>query len=161
MRVAPAVEHPLAHQGLWRLLGSLLGAMTVAVPLVWLGWHWRVAGASARWPALGLGGLAAAAGLLAGGAARRRAARHPGRLRWTGAAWQHVRADGTAEPLARPVVRIDLGVAMLARADGPGRAATWLPLERRDAPSSWHGLRVALAQAPADRPTDTMSGAAA
>jgi hypothetical protein len=152
----------LAFQGLWRLLGCLLTAMSVAVPVIWLAWHGCVAGASLPWPAAALSILTAATGVFVFWQDRRRAAaRAPVRLRWTGAAWQSVYADGTVETLARLHVRVDLGVAMLARALGPDRCARWLPLERRDAPSSWHALRVALAQATGERPVGQAPGAVA
>jgi len=76
----------------------------------------------------------------------RRAARLPAQwLRWDGTGWQLLTAD-VAEELDTPAVQIDLSHAVLLRARRPGRRPVWLPLERRDAPATWHRLRVVLSQ---------------
>jgi hypothetical protein len=112
----------------------------------WLGSHaraMRLDGEAAGWGALILTLLAAGVAFTA---FWRHAAKRPQqRLRWDGTGWQLLTGDA-AEALGTPTIRIDLGHALLLRARGPSHRPVWLALECRDAPTSWHRLRVVLSQ---------------
>ncbi|WP_329722913.1 hypothetical protein [Ideonella sp.] len=146
MRAAPPVDHPVARLGLWAVAGAGLAALVAATPVWWLGshaWAMRLGGEAVGWGSLILALFAAVVTFVLRW--RQAAARPERRLCWDGAGWQLLTAEGTEE-LDAPAVRIDLGHAMLLRVRGPGRRFAWLPLERRDAPATWHRLRVALSQ---------------
>jgi hypothetical protein len=124
----------------------MLAVFAAAAPMWWLGAHaqaMRLGGEAAGWGGLILTFSAAAVAFLL---FWRLAARRPAqRLRWDGTGWQLLSAD-VAEELNVPAVQIDLSHAVLLRARRPGCRPVWLPLERRDAPVTWHRLRVALNQ---------------
>ncbi len=103
----------------------------------------RLGGEAAGWGGLILTLVATAAAFTL---LWRHGARRPvQRLRWDGTGWQVLTGDATDE-LDTPTVQIDLGHALLLRVGRPGRRPVWLPLERRDAPATWHRLRVVLSQ---------------
>jgi len=146
MRAAPPADHPLARLGLWAAADAVLAALAVATPLLWLGSHaraMRLVGDAVGWCGVALALLAAASASTLWW--RHAARRVEQRLRWDGTGWQML--TGTdAEELGTPVIQIDLGHALLLRARRSGHRLVWLPLERRDAPATWHRLRVALGQ---------------
>jgi hypothetical protein len=132
--------------------GSILAALAVLVPLVWLIWRLdtaRVLSFSSSMSGLLAGALAALfAAAMYWRAAGRRESR---RLRWDGTCWHLLSCTQEGEELLSLELRIDLGCALLVRARRPIGRSLHLPLERRDSPEAWHGLRVALANSPADR----------
>ena len=146
MRAAPPADHPLARPGFWAAAGAVLAALAVVTPLLWLGSHaraMRLVGDTVAWCGVALALLAATSAATLWW--RHIARRHEQHLRWDGTGWQML--TGTdAEELGAPVIQIDLGHALLLRARRPGYRSVWLPLERRDAPATWHRLRVALGQ---------------
>ena len=132
MRHAPPVQ-VRSHGVGWRLLQSLLVALSVAAFVAWLLLHAE----QSAWPA-------GPAALLAGVIAWRRLRALPVDLAWDGTAWQ---ANGVAGQVD---LMLDMAGFMLVRwrslQAGPAR---WIPLSRRDTGAADHALRVALyARAP-------------
>ena len=154
MRAAPPVDYPLARHGPWDRVGSLLTMLATFAPVAWAAWQLhaaRLLGEPAILALLLCGTLVAT---LAAATCWRAAGRRPAlRLRWDGACWQLLGVTREPEELRAPAVRVDLGSVLLlqARRLPGGRASLYLPLERRDDPTAWHALRVAVAQAPASR----------
>ena len=69
----------------------------------------------------------------------------PGSLRWDGQAWSLI-ASGSATPLGRLLVAMDLGPWMLLQLHpAGGGVAIWRVASAASAQGSWHGLRLALA----------------
>jgi hypothetical protein len=164
MRAAPPVVHNLAGSGPWVWAAVALAALATTTPFIWLAWQ---LGARRMVDSFELGVLAVL-GLLATALtvawAGRRAGQHRGeQLRWDGGRWQLLDAKGHAWHLDMPAIELDLDAWVLLRIRYvlDGRTA-WLPLQRSDAPRSWHGLRVALSQQlPREQPGPPAAGGVA
>ena len=156
MRSAPPVDYPLARTGFWAGTTALLGVLALLTPLGWWGWHHQLEAplAAPRWPWLLASVVAVAVGAVTWRwwASRRGVSGH---VRWDGACWELRPTAGEPLSLATPSVQVDLGHGLLLRVrQRHGGRTCWLALERRDLPSAWHAVRVALAQArPADLPS--------
>jgi hypothetical protein len=143
----PAVEVTLAPGRRERRLVAAVYAMAASLLAAWLATHSALP-ALALWPA---------AGLLGAWLGSRAVQPMGGRLRWDGQCWWLVRPLEAAHPLHRVDLMMDLGGWVLLRAAAapggrrlmPGR---WCGISRRDAGTSWHGLRLALYQGPAGAP---------
>jgi hypothetical protein len=146
MRVAPPTDHPIAGRGFWARAAAALAALAVAAPILWAGDHLhtlRWGGNAVDW---GMPLLAAVSALMSAVAIwRRLPPTRERRLRWDGTCWQ-LRDGIETVDLDAVALRIDLGHAALLSARTPSGREIWLPVERRDARASWHGLRVALGQ---------------
>ncbi|HSI58075.1 MAG TPA: hypothetical protein VLA16_10980 [Ideonella sp.] len=153
---APAVDYPASQGGFWRRIGAALGGVVGAVPAAWASSH------LALQPGLpvGSGGLALfmLLGLGLGAWAGWRWSRVPAcSLYWDGGRWQRRGPAGDALDAGVPELALDWGDWLLLRwrrdpsaaGDGAGaRHDAFIPLARRDLPSRWHLLRVALRQCP-------------
>jgi hypothetical protein len=146
MRVAPPVDHPLARRGLWAGAAAALAALAAAAPVLWAGDHLQAMRWEGGWVRWGIPLLAAVVALVFAVTVWRRLSQaRERRFRWDGTVWQ-LRGDADTVELDQLTLRIDLGHAALLRARTSSGRNIWLPVERRDAPASWHGLRVALSQ---------------
>ena len=132
MSNAPPVQ-VRSHGVGWRLLQSLLFALSAAALVAWALLHAE----RSAWPA---GPAARMAGVLAWRLLRAA----PVDLAWDGAAWL---ADGVA---GQADLMLDVAGFMLVRwRPLPAGPARWVPLSRRDTGAADHALRVALyARAP-------------
>jgi hypothetical protein len=137
-----------------------LAALATIMPFFWLAWQLKASRMVDSFGLAVLAGLGLLAVTLAVAWAGRLARRRRGeQVRWDGGRWQLMDAKGHAWLLDTPAVELDLDAWMLLRVRQAldGRTA-WLPLQRSDAPRSWHGLRVALSQPPARDPASTAGG---
>jgi toxin CptA len=134
MHSAPSVSYPVGRSRMARrlLLGIwCLGAAGLAA------WCLQFSGAGWRTALLVL--VVLAAGLSAWRAAR---LGEGVELQWNG---QHWSCAGSAQcAAARVSIHLDFQPLMLVRLCEPGRATTWLWLERGSMPSRWLDLRRAL-----------------
>ena len=132
MSNAPPVQ-VRSHGVGWRLLQSLLFALSAAALVAWALLHAE----RSAWPA-------GPAALMAGVLAWRLLRAAPVDLAWDGAAWL---ADGVA---GQADLMLDVAGFMLVRwRPLPAGPARWVPLSRRDTGAADHALRVALyARAP-------------
>ncbi|GAA0751600.1 hypothetical protein GCM10009107_24530 [Ideonella azotifigens] len=170
-RTPPPSDCALARRGLWSALVAAIGGLAVSA---FVGWLWMHLRQRAGWPVTGAlpgaGGmfeLLAAGALLAVGFYRCLATRPVMRLRWDGAGWSLLAADGrTLDVAGTPTLVLDWGDWMLLRWHGiAGQPVRHLPMSRGAAGAmAWHALRIAVRTPPVNvqvRMQEPVSGAGA
>ena len=140
MRVSPPIEVGLRRHDRWRVFVLTVLLVTGAVVAAWV----ATAEFGVLWKA-----LVVCAGLPAFAAGVSMAFPADRVLRWTGRHWQLSGFAGDPAEIRDGEVRValDLGSWMLLRftpTQGPPRAVTWLPVQRRGLEAGWHGLRCAV-----------------
>ncbi|EHR72904.1 hypothetical protein BurJ1DRAFT_4105 [Burkholderiales bacterium JOSHI_001] len=140
MRAAPPVAVSLGDARRERRVVALLAAASAAALALWVLDHgfdllelaWRLA----------IAVLAAGLGLACGGWLWPRQA---GALRWDGAAWQRVSADGSEHSVrVRLMIDADAWILLRCRAASGLGPAQWLGLWRDQTGPAWSALRAAL-----------------